>query len=111
MAYAVLRAMGPINKDGEPLRLWSDYRDGRAKLLVLSRELGMTPMARIALKAAGDSAALDLAGMLAADGAQDGADPATAGTSTVYSPAFGKIAKTVTADKGVETLVAEAGFC
>jgi hypothetical protein len=59
--YAVLRAMHPVIPDGEARRLLDDYRKLRQTQAVFARELGMTPASRMALKASGTSAALDLA--------------------------------------------------
>ena len=73
--YATLRAMGVVNGKGESRRLLDDYRKLRQTQAVFARELGMTPAARMALKASGTRAALDLPAMLAADAADD-ADPA-----------------------------------
>src|SRR5229473_1020728 len=64
--YAVLRA-GIFNQKGETRRLLDDYRKLRQTQIVLSRELGMTPAARMALKANWTHAALDLAAALAED--------------------------------------------
>jgi hypothetical protein len=49
-AYAVLRAGGILNADGSPRRMISDYRQLRMAQAALTRELGMTPMARQALQ-------------------------------------------------------------
>src|ERR1019366_8165782 len=58
--YAALRAGSVINAKGEARRLLDDYRKLRLAQAVLSRELGMTPAARMALKATGTRAAFDL---------------------------------------------------
>jgi hypothetical protein len=64
-AYAVLRAMGIINAKGDGRRLLDDYRKLRQTQAVYARELGMSPASRMALKASGTRAALDLAGAMA----------------------------------------------
>jgi hypothetical protein len=64
--YAALRAMGVLNKEGEGRRLLDDYRKLRQTQAVLARELGMTPAARIAIKANGTKAAVDLVAAMAA---------------------------------------------
>jgi len=61
--YAVLRA-GIFNQKGETRRLLDDYRKLRQTQIVLSRELGMTPAARMALKASGQRAPFDLAAQM-----------------------------------------------
>ena len=58
--YAVLRAGSVVNAVGEGKRLLDDYRKLRLAQAVYSRELGMTPAARMALKASGTRAAFDL---------------------------------------------------
>jgi hypothetical protein len=59
--YAALRAYGVTNPRGEARRLLDDYRRLRAIQLQYSRELGMGPASRQALKASGDAMAFDLA--------------------------------------------------
>jgi hypothetical protein len=63
--YAVLRTLGVVNPKGEGRRLLDDYRKLRQTQAVYARELGMTPAARMAIKASGTRAALDLAGAMA----------------------------------------------
>ena len=58
--YAELRERGVVNEQGEARRLLHDYRQLRQTQALLSRELGLTPAARMALKASG-KAAFDLA--------------------------------------------------
>lgn len=58
--FAVLRAGSVVNAAGEGKRLLDDYRKLRLAQMVISRELGMTPAARMALKASGTRAAFDL---------------------------------------------------
>jgi hypothetical protein len=65
-AYAVLRTVGILNREGEPRRLLTDIRQLRQAQLAYARELGMTPAARMAIKANGTKAALDLAAAMAA---------------------------------------------
>jgi hypothetical protein len=63
--FAVLRAGSVVNAKGEGKRLLDDYRKLRLAQAVYSRELGMTPAARMAIKASGTRAALDLASAMA----------------------------------------------
>jgi hypothetical protein len=58
--YAVLRAGSVVNAAGEGKRLLDDYRKLRLAQAVFARELGMTPAARMAIKADGSRAAFDL---------------------------------------------------
>jgi hypothetical protein len=60
-AYAALRGFGVLNREGEARRLFHDYRQMRQTQAVLSNQLGMTPLSRMALKASGTRAAIDLA--------------------------------------------------
>jgi hypothetical protein len=63
--YAALRLQGVVTREGEGRRLLDDYRKLRATQVVLSRELGMTPASRIAIKAGSTGAALDLVAAMA----------------------------------------------
>ena len=63
--YAALRGFGVLNREGEARRLLDDYRKLRQTQVVLARELGMTPAARMAIRANGTKAALDLAAAMA----------------------------------------------
>jgi hypothetical protein len=63
--FAALTTDGFTNNEGEPRRLLSEFRQLRQAQLAYERELGMTPAARMALKANGTRAALDLAAALA----------------------------------------------
>jgi len=65
--YAELKAGGFMNGKGEARRLLDDYRRLRGTQIVLSRELGMTPAARMAIKATGRKADFDLAAAMAVD--------------------------------------------
>jgi len=56
----VLRAGSVVNAAGEGKRLLDDYRKLRLAQAVYSRELGMTPAARMALRVSGTGAAFDL---------------------------------------------------
>ena len=58
--YAVLRAGSVVNAAGEGKRLLDDYRKLRLAQAIYSRELGMTPASRMALKATGTRTAFDL---------------------------------------------------
>lgn len=69
--FAWLLRMNVINADGEPRRLLSEHRQLKIAQLAFARELGMTPAARMAIKANGTNAALDIVGqMQAADDAE-----------------------------------------
>jgi hypothetical protein len=70
--YAALRMMGVINAKGEGRRLLDDYRKLRQTQALYARELGMTPAARMAIKATGTRAAIDLAAAMA--NGEDGTD-------------------------------------
>jgi len=59
-AFSELLGAGLLNGEGEPRRLLSDFRQLRQVQLAYARELGMTPAARIAIKATGTRATLDL---------------------------------------------------
>jgi phage terminase small subunit len=80
--YATLRSSGLTNEEGEGRRLLDDYRKMVQTQVVLARELGLTPSARMALKASSTHSALDLAAVMAQSGddqdpAQDDAEPST----------------------------------
>ena len=64
IAYAELRDRGLGNGHSEARRLLDDYRKLRQTQIALSRELGMTPLARMALKV-GRTSGDDLAAALA----------------------------------------------
>ena len=64
-AFSELLTMGLLNAKGEPRRLLTDYRQLRQVQLSYERELGMTPAARMTIKASGTKAALDLAAAMA----------------------------------------------
>jgi hypothetical protein len=72
-AYAILSSVPLINKDGEPLRLLTDFRQLRQAQIVYARELGMTPSARAQLRLSADSEAFDLAAAAQLTDATDGA--------------------------------------
>ena len=63
--YAELRDHGFTNGEGEPRRLLSEFRQLRQTQLAYERELGMTPASRMAMKASGTHAALDIASLMA----------------------------------------------
>jgi hypothetical protein len=65
--YAALRVVGVLNQQGEARRLLHDYRQMRQAQAVYAAALGMTPAARMAIKASGTRAALDLAAAMAAE--------------------------------------------
>lgn len=71
--HAILRRDGVINPaTGEVRRILQDFRLLRQTQLSYARELGMSPAARMAIKASGENQALDLAAQCAAiDGAED----------------------------------------
>jgi hypothetical protein len=64
--YAALRDQGVLNPEGEARRLLDDYRKLRQTQAIFTRELGMTPAARQALKA-NSKATFDLAPAFAAE--------------------------------------------
>ena len=66
--YAILRLGTVVSANGEGKRLLDDYRKLRQAQLAFARELGMTPAARMAIRANGTRAALDLAAQLAETG-------------------------------------------
>jgi hypothetical protein len=57
--------MGVLNDQGEGRRLLDDYRKLRQTQAVYARELGMTPAARMAIKATGKRTPFDLAAAMA----------------------------------------------
>src|ERR1700687_4199446 len=59
LAYENLREGGILNDAGEPRALLETYQRLRKTQLAFERELGMTPSARMALKANGTRAAFD----------------------------------------------------
>lgn len=63
--FTALTTDGFANAEGEPRKLLTEYRQLRQAQLAYERELGMTPAARMAIKATGTSAAVDLAAQLA----------------------------------------------
>jgi hypothetical protein len=65
MVYEDLRQRGVLNEEGQACRLLDDYRKLRATQVILSRELGMTPAARMAIKAGNTNAALDIVSLMA----------------------------------------------
>lgn len=70
--FAHLLILGVINGQGEPRRLLGEHRQLKLAQLAYERELGLTPAARQALKAAGTNAALDIAAECAqADDVED----------------------------------------
>jgi hypothetical protein len=88
-AYQILSSVPIINRDGEPLRLLTDFRQLRQAQIVYARELGMTPSARLALQIASEDKALDLAAI--ASEYRDGAADAHPGAQDApYRPADGK---------------------
>ena len=75
-----LRKKGVLSVEGEgSARLISDYRQLRQAQTALTRELGLSPASRQAIRAHGTSAALDLAGLLAAAGRRGRCQPCFAG--------------------------------
>jgi hypothetical protein len=64
-AFSELVDAGLLNVKGEPRRLLTDFRQLRQVQLSYERELGMTPAARMAMKASGTRAALDLVAAMA----------------------------------------------
>jgi hypothetical protein len=66
-AYQALRNGELLNDKGESRRLLSDYRQLVMAQTAVARELGLSPAARMAIKANSTSAALDLVGEFAKD--------------------------------------------
>jgi len=64
-AFSELVDGGLLNAEGEPRRLLNDFRQLRQLQLAYERDLGMTPAARMAIKASGTRATLDLVAALA----------------------------------------------
>jgi hypothetical protein len=73
IAYAMLTRIGIISNNiaCEPRRLLTDFRQLRQAQLAYARELGMTPAARMAIKANGTRAPLDLAAAMAKGEVED----------------------------------------
>jgi hypothetical protein len=71
MAYTMLQRISIINDKSEPRRLLTDFRQLRQAQLMYARELGMTPAARMAIKASGTRAPLDLAAAMANGDVED----------------------------------------
>jgi hypothetical protein len=63
--FIELISNGITNEDGEPRRLLTEFRQIRQVQLSYERELGMTPAARMVIKASGTKAAVDLAAAMA----------------------------------------------
>ncbi len=70
-AYAALKASELTNDKGESRRLLTDYRRLVQTQLALGNALGLTPAARMQIKASCTTAALDLVGQFAADEARE----------------------------------------
>lgn len=76
-AFSELLGSGLLNAEGEPRRLLTDFRQLRQVQLSYARDLGMTPAARMAIKANGTRASLDLAAMMVRTGAEGVVDDDT----------------------------------
>jgi hypothetical protein len=63
--FVELISNGIANEDGEPRRLLTEFRQIRQAQLSYERELGMTPAARMVIKASGTKAAVDLVAAMA----------------------------------------------
>lgn len=70
IAYANLREAGILTPDGEPRAMLDSYQRLRKAQLAFERELGMTPSARMTLKASGKRT-LDLVGAMDAEVVED----------------------------------------
>lgn len=68
--FTELMANGVTNREGEPRRLLTELRQLRQTQLAYERELGMTPAAKVAIKASNTRAALDLVAMMAESAGQ-----------------------------------------
>jgi hypothetical protein len=74
IVFTELASNGPLTPEREGRRLLDDYRRMRSTQLLYEKELGMTPAARMAIKASGTRAAFDLAAAMVrtADEGSDG---------------------------------------
>lgn len=77
--YSSLCQHGVFNRNGEARRLLDDYRKLRGTQLLYANALGMSPAARIAIKADATQVALDLAAAMVAP--SNGGDSALSGDS------------------------------
>jgi hypothetical protein len=71
MTHPMLQRVTIINEKSEPRRLLTDLRQLRQAQLMYSREPGMTPAARMAIKATRAHATLDLAAAMANGDVED----------------------------------------
>lgn len=76
-AFSELLGSGLLNAEAESRRLLTDFRQLRQVQLSYARELGMTPAARMAIKANGTRAALDFAAMMVKSGGEGVVDDDT----------------------------------
>jgi hypothetical protein len=67
IAYAALMKHGVLDKNHNARRLYHDYRLMRQTQAVLGSQLGLTPTARMAIRASGTNEAIDLALQCAVD--------------------------------------------
>jgi hypothetical protein len=67
LTYDRLRSEGILNSEGEPKTLLESYQRLRKTQLSFEKELGMTPAARMALKANSRKSDFDLAAAMTAD--------------------------------------------
>jgi phage terminase small subunit len=65
--YAAMRTQGVLTPDGEARSLVDIHRRLAQTQAMLARELGLSPAARLAIKASGTKAALDLVAAMATD--------------------------------------------
>ncbi len=70
-AYAALRERELVNPKGDSRRLLDDYRRLVSVQVVVSRELGLTPAARLAIKQSSKDAPVDLVGEFARDASDE----------------------------------------
>lgn len=94
IAYAMLQRLSIVSDKYEPRRLLTDYRQLRQTQLSYARDLGMTPAARMAIKASGTKATLDLPAQMARRDDEeivpdDDADERPAGISSSPNPKTG----------------------
>jgi hypothetical protein len=78
--FRKLAVNGVLNARGEAKRLLNDFQKLKKVQLAYENALGLTPASRMALKASGTGAALDLVAAMAAESTEDGVevgDPAT----------------------------------
>lgn len=74
-----LRLNGPTNSEGESRRLLEDYRRPVQTQAMLARELGLSPAARLSIKATSTHVALDVVGRMSETAEVESADDGAGG--------------------------------